>query len=71
MLSQLAKKMYTRWETMRQAIETDQLVLEQMQKKPQGLPTKPSVVTAPRKEMSTCNAWKILLFNSIQRNSSH
>lgn len=50
---------------MREVTEMDQLVLEQMLKKPQGLLTKPSVVTAPKKEMSTCGTWKNLPFNFI------
>lgn len=51
MLSQLAKKIYTRWEMMRQAIATDQLILEQMQKKPQGLFTKPMVLTTHERDV--------------------
>lgn len=51
MLSQLAKKIYTRWEMMRQAIATDQLILEQMQKKPQGLFAKPMVLTTHERDV--------------------
>lgn len=54
MLSQLAKKIYTRWEMMRQAIATDKLVMEQKQKKLQGFLAKPMELTAPRNKVSTC-----------------
>lgn len=54
MLSQLAKKTCSRWEMMRQAIAMDQLVMEQMQKKPQGLLVKATVLTAPRDKVPTC-----------------
>lgn len=59
MLSQLAKKIYTRWEMMRQAIRMDQLIMEQMQKKPQGLFVKPMVLTTHGIKVSTCETlWK-------------
>lgn len=54
MLSQLAKKIYTRWEMMRQAIATDKLVMEQMQKKLQGFLAKPMEPTAARNKVSAC-----------------
>lgn len=59
MLSQLAKKIYTRWEMMRQAIRMYQLVMEQMQKKPQGLLAIPVVLTTHEIKVSTCETlWK-------------
>lgn len=54
MLSQLAKKIYTRWEMMRQAIAMDKLVMEQMQKKLQGFLAKPMEPTAARNKVSAC-----------------
>lgn len=68
MLSQLAKKIDTRWEMMRQAIAMDQLVMAQIQKKPQGLLAKPVVPTAPSNKVPTCETRNIcfLVLQKVQ-----